>query len=67
MAISRVDYFGKTLIDISDSTVTAETLIEGTVAYTKTGERIIGERSAELMECLTAEEMTDLWNSVVVS
>lgn len=42
MAINKVIYDGRVLIDLSDSTVTPETLAEGVVAYNAAGERIIG-------------------------
>ena len=43
MPVNRVDYFGETLIDISDSTITAETLPKGQIGYNAKGERIVGE------------------------
>ena len=42
MAVNKVVYDGRVLIDISDSTVTPETLAEGVVAYNAKGERIVG-------------------------
>lgn len=42
MAVNKVDYYGRTLIDISDSTVTPETLAADAVAYNAAGERIVG-------------------------
>ena len=42
MAVNKVIYAGRTLIDISDSTVTKNTLAEGVVAYSANGERIVG-------------------------
>ena len=42
MAINKVIYAGYVLIDISDATVTPETLAEGVVAYNAKGERIVG-------------------------
>lgn len=42
MAVNKVDYFGNTLIDISDSTVSPSNLLDGTVAYNAAGEKIIG-------------------------
>lgn len=42
MAVNKVIYGTTVLIDISDSTVTAETLAEGVVAYNAKGERIVG-------------------------
>ena len=42
MAINKVIYQGYTLLDISDSTVTPETLDKNIVAYAANGERIVG-------------------------
>lgn len=42
MAVNKVVYGSKVIIDISDSTVTPETLAEGVVAYNAKGERIVG-------------------------
>ena len=42
MAISKVVYGGKTLIDITNSTVTADNLADGAIAYGANGERIVG-------------------------
>lgn len=42
MPINKVIYYGTTLIDISDSTVTPETLLEGVIAYDAAGNRIVG-------------------------
>lgn len=43
MAIGKVDYYGETLMDITDSTVTPDSLGEGKIAYNAKGERIVGE------------------------
>ena len=42
MPINKVDYFGETLIDISDSTISPEKVLKGEIGYDKTGNRIIG-------------------------
>ena len=42
MAVNKVVYEKRVLIDISDSTVTPETLAEGVIAYNAKGERIVG-------------------------
>ena len=42
MAVNKVVYGTTVLIDISDSTVTPETLAEGVIAYNAKGERIVG-------------------------
>lgn len=47
MAINKVVYGGKTLIDISDSTVAPETLEKGVTAYGKDGEKVTGSFTLE--------------------
>lgn len=42
MGVSKVNFGDETIVDITDSTVTADTLAEGTVAYGADGERITG-------------------------
>lgn len=42
MPVNKVIYDNETLIDISDSTVTSETLLKGIVAYDKSGNKITG-------------------------
>lgn len=42
MGVNKVVYGTTVIIDISDSTVTPETLAEGVVAYNAKGERIVG-------------------------
>lgn len=42
MAINKVKYAGRTLIDISDSTFDPAQLPEGSVAYNAAGERVTG-------------------------
>ena len=42
MAINKVVYNGNTLIDISDASVTPETLVTGATAYNAAGEKVIG-------------------------
>ena len=42
MGVNKVEYFGETLIDITDSTVTPESMASGTIAYNAAGERIVG-------------------------
>lgn len=40
--ISRVDYAGETLIDLTDATVTPETLVNGEIAYNGAGKKVYG-------------------------
>lgn len=42
MAINKVEYGGKTLIDLTEDTVTPETLVEGETAHDASGNRITG-------------------------
>lgn len=42
MAVNKVIYGNNTIIDITDSTVTPDTLMSGVVAYNASGERIVG-------------------------
>lgn len=42
MAVSKVIFGTTVLMDISDSTVTPETLAEGVIAYNASGVRIVG-------------------------
>lgn len=42
MPVNKVIYAGKTLIDLTSSTVTADTLLEGVTAYNSAGELIVG-------------------------
>lgn len=42
MAINKVEYGNNTLIDLTNDTVTADTMLEGTTAHNAAGERIIG-------------------------
>lgn len=46
MGVNKVVYGGETVIDITDSTVTEDTLAEGAVAYGANGERITGTMTA---------------------
>ena len=42
MAVNKVVFGAVSVIDISDSTVTADTLAKGATAYDKSGEKIVG-------------------------
>lgn len=43
MAVNKVVFGAVSVIDISDSTVTADTLAKGATAYDKSGEKIVGK------------------------
>ena len=57
MAVNKVVYGNRTLIDISDSTVTANDLRKGVIAYTKSGDRIVG-----ILDDVTTENVTNDFN-----
>lgn len=42
MAVNKVEYAGKVLLDLTEDTVTEDRLLEGTVAHDKTGAKIVG-------------------------
>lgn len=42
MAVNKVTYGGETLIDLTEDSVTPETLAEGVTAHNKSGTRITG-------------------------
>lgn len=42
MAVNKVIYDNVPIMDITDSTVTADTLAKGATAYNKSGEKITG-------------------------
>lgn len=56
MAINKVVYDGRVLIDLTDSTVTPETLAEGVVAYNAKGERIVGTMKQGSQVTVTDDE-----------
>ena len=42
MAVNKIIYGGETLIDLTEDTVTPETLVKGTTAHDKSGAPIVG-------------------------
>ena len=42
MAVSKIEYFGETLIDLTNDTVSADTILAGYTAHGKDGEQITG-------------------------
>lgn len=73
MGISKVEYFGQTLVDLTQDTVTPETLAEGVTAHNAAGEPITGTmaggggNSEEEVAALLGNTMTELNNSIVTS
>lgn len=54
MAVNKVEYYGRVLIDLTEDTVTPETLAKGITAHTATGEKITGTMESGAGEDLTA-------------
>lgn len=48
MAINKVIYGGKSLIDLTGDSVTPETLLSGIIAHDKTGMEIVGVASPDI-------------------
>lgn len=46
MGVNKVDFCGKTLIDLSSDTIVPEKMLEGTTAHAADGEPIVGTMSA---------------------
>lgn len=46
MAINKVEYGGRTLMDLTGDTVSPETLLEGETAHDKAGNPIVGKAKA---------------------
>lgn len=46
MGVNKVVYGGKTLVDLTPSTVTSDTLLEGTIAFDAAGNKIVGTMTA---------------------
>lgn len=42
MGVGKVDYFGQTLIDLTNDTITPETLLNGITAHDANGDAIVG-------------------------
>lgn len=50
MAVNKVVYGKKTIIDLTEDTVTPETLLEGVTAHNAAGEKIVGVMPAIKVE-----------------
>lgn len=56
MAINKVEYGGDTLIDLTEDTVTPDTMLSGVTAHSKSGEQIVGSViTTETIELTKAE------------
>lgn len=58
MAVNKVVFGAVSIMDISDSTVTPETLAEGVTAYDKTGEKITGTKPDPVYQSKTVTPST---------
>ena len=58
MAVNKVVFGAVSIMDITDSTVTKETLAEGETAYDKTGEKITGNIPSKSSSDLTTSGAT---------
>lgn len=74
MSVNKVEYFGKVLIDLTQDSVTPETLAKGTTAHNAKGEVITGTMESggggddgEEVAALLENTMTELNNSIVTA
>ena len=67
MEKNKVVYAGKVLIDLTEDTVTAANLLEGTTAHSKTGEKITGTMKKMTVSDDGAGNVTITGTAVVVS
>ena len=58
MAVNKVVFGAVSIMDISDSTVTADKLAKGVTAYDKTGEKITGTMEASSVPNLQSKSVT---------
>lgn len=47
MGVSKIDYYGETLLDLTADTVTADTLAQGVTAHNAAGEQITGTAATQ--------------------
>lgn len=59
MAINKVIFAGNTLIDISDTTATADKILEGYAAYGANGQKIVGTYDLLLSKLEEDDSMTN--------
>lgn len=65
MAVNKVVFGAVSIMDISDSTVTADKLAKGVTAYDKTGEKITGTMEASSVPNLQSKSVTYTSNGTV--
>lgn len=62
MAVNIVKFGNQVLMDISDSTLTAQDLLEGVIAYNAKGERIVGTMAQTAVASLFELNLADTYN-----
>ena len=62
MAVNIVKFGNRVLMDISDSTLTAQDLLEGVIAYNAKGERIVGTMAQTAVASLFELNLADTYN-----
>ena len=60
MAVNKVEYGGETLIDLTEDTVTSQTLAEGVTAHGADGEKIVGTLNLDAYLPLSGGTMTGI-------
>lgn len=59
MAVNKVEYAGKVLLDLTEDTVTEEQLLEGAVAHDRSGQRIVGALINLAEDTVTPENLLE--------
>ena len=65
MAINKINYYGETLIDMTDATVTPDTLLAGVTAYGASGTRTTGTLSLDSYEFITVADIDAICSSTI--
>lgn len=65
MANNKVTYFGQTLIDLTDATVTPDSLLAGVTAYGASGTRVTGTLSLDSYEFITVADIDTICSSTI--
>lgn len=68
MAVNKVEFAGEVLLDLTEDTVTPETLAKGVTAHDKTGAQIVGTYEGGTTELwtLTMEDGTEITKEVMI-
>jgi hypothetical protein len=60
MGISKVNFGGDTLIDLTNDSVTADTLVKGTTAHNAAGEQVVGTLDVKGTFYVTIDDGTEV-------